>query len=183
MSSIEVERIREAAKSVGILPGDLLTMFVLNNPDFPKWSGAGRPEHHHYGDGGLIVHVREVIELSLLNNSYHNYVNPKLVFYAALYHDIGKLRDYEKVDGVWGVSKHKKEIHHISRSAIEWERCAYSFGLDQPLTEEVTHAILAHHGQRAWGSPVEPQTRLAWILHLSDALSARLDDCYYAHHS
>jgi 3'-5' exoribonuclease len=41
----------------------------------------------------------------------------------------------------------------------------------------VLHNILAHHGQRAWGSPVAPATKEAWILHLADNLSARLDDC------
>ena len=35
----------------------------------------------------------------------------------------------------------------------------------------------AHHGIRAWGSPVSPNTQLAWLLHLSDNLSARLNDC------
>jgi 23S rRNA maturation-related 3'-5' exoribonuclease YhaM len=43
--------------------------------------------------------------------------------------------------------------------------------------DNITHNILSHHGQRAYGSPVFPATREAWVLHLADNLSARLDDC------
>jgi 23S rRNA maturation-related 3'-5' exoribonuclease YhaM len=41
----------------------------------------------------------------------------------------------------------------------------------------ITHNILSHHGMREWGSPVAPATKEAWILHLCDNMSARLDDC------
>jgi 23S rRNA maturation-related 3'-5' exoribonuclease YhaM len=43
--------------------------------------------------------------------------------------------------------------------------------------DKVLHCILAHHGCRAWGSPVAPSTREAWLVHLADAISARADDC------
>jgi 3'-5' exoribonuclease len=45
------------------------------------------------------------------------------------------------------------------------------------IAERVTHNILSHHGQREWGSAVAPYSREAWILHLCDGLSARIDDC------
>jgi 23S rRNA maturation-related 3'-5' exoribonuclease YhaM len=49
--------------------------------------------------------------------------------------------------------------------------------MEQSEIDEVTHAILSHHGQREWGSPVRPATKLAWILHTCDMMSARVNDC------
>ena len=40
------------------------------------------------------------------------------------------------------------------------------------LMEEVSHVILAHHGRLEWGSPIEPQTPEALIVHQADMLSA-----------
>jgi 23S rRNA maturation-related 3'-5' exoribonuclease YhaM len=42
--------------------------------------------------------------------------------------------------------------------------------------ERVCHAILAHHGTREWGSPIAPLSRVAWLVHLCDNLSARMYD-------
>ena len=36
--------------------------------------------------------------------------------------------------------------------------------------------ILSHHGKKEWGSPIEPQSQGAWILHLADMMSARVDE-------
>ena len=38
------------------------------------------------------------------------------------------------------------------------------------------------HGQREWGSPVMPKSRVAWLLHLSDGISARMADCETTDH-
>jgi 23S rRNA maturation-related 3'-5' exoribonuclease YhaM len=42
--------------------------------------------------------------------------------------------------------------------------------------DSVLHAILAHHGRREAGSPVAPKSRIAWLVHLSDQISARMAD-------
>jgi 3'-5' exoribonuclease len=77
----------------------------------------------------------------------------------------------------WSGSPHKRMIHHISRSAIEWSLAASrETTLTTEMHEEVLHAILAHHGTRAWGSPVAPKSRIAWLVHLCDNISARMYD-------
>ena len=42
--------------------------------------------------------------------------------------------------------------------------------------EDVLHAVLAHHGTREAGSPVAPKSRVAWLVHLCDGISARMYD-------
>lgn len=153
---------------------------VLADPRFPIWSGSSKKGQHHYGKGGLILHTSEVIDLCLNNNHYLDYGIPSsYLFLAALYHDVGKMWDYRPVKddlSEWEGTDHKRNIHHISRSAIEWNLAAAKVGYDQTLTDEITHAILAHHGRREWGSPVAPKSKLAWMLHLCDGISARMND-------
>ena len=97
----------------------------------------------------------------------------------------------------WKPTLHKRRIHHITASVLAWDRAFQSICKDidkdtdgwteeqieedniflKGLHEDVTHAILSHHGRREWGSPVCPNTRIAWLLHLCDGISARLEDC------
>jgi len=112
---------------------------------------------------------------------------------AALAHDLGKIWDYQPIDKIdyahqpprayqeWKSTDHKTKIHHICRSAIEWSKAVDKLPAYRDIEDDVLHAILAHHGQKQWGSPVEPRTRIAWLLHLSDQLSARMNDADTLH--
>lgn len=155
---------------------------VLDDKNFRFWSGSHHKLAHHYGDGGLLNHTFEVVALSLntaeLYSDSHK-IDRKQLFLSALYHDYGKLWDFDRnEDGEWVPrDKHRRKIHHISRSNVEWVVWATVMGADVELTDGVSHNILSHHGSRECGSPVAPYTREAWILHLADSMSARIDDC------
>jgi 3'-5' exoribonuclease len=171
--------------------------FVLNNEKFAIWTASACKGNHHYGRGGLVKHTLEVVDLCLLNRMYLNTLYPNneelasdKVFLAALYHDFGKIYDYKPVKEVqdynegftdnyddWQVTKHKKKIHHITRSGMLWVEARSKFNYSDN-DDDILHAILAHHGMKEWGSPVNPKTRLAWLLHLCDSMSARQNDCY-----
>lgn len=152
---------------------------VLGDKRFVLWSGSSRSGQHHYGKGGLVRHVAQVVELCRINNeAMGKPINEKFLFLAALFHDVGKMWDYEPVDESyydWRGTPHKRHIHHISRSWAVWLECAMRVGF-KDSGDEVGHAILSHHLQREWGSPVAPNTKLAWMIHLCDQLSARMDD-------
>jgi 3'-5' exoribonuclease len=159
---------------------------IIGDGRFYLWSGSSRREQHHYGKHGLVRHTAEVIMLCLANDAILGCgMSTKELFLAALFHDCGKMWDYGPVgpnpDYEWWYStEHKRKIHHISRSAIQWNLAAEKWELAKLATidvDEITHAILAHHGQRAWGSPVAPKSGLAWMLHLCDGISARMNDC------
>lgn len=171
---------------------------VLEDERFPIWSGSSKNFQHHYGQGGLITHIHEVVNLcSAVAVTYpeHNIDRVEL-FLAAFFHDVGKMYDYEpvmnltvhKVDeptdytnetdySIWASAPHKRKIHHISRSGIMWGENARKVPeIYEKYYEEVLHAILAHHTFRAAGSPVAPKTRVAWMVTLCDNLSARICD-------
>jgi len=171
------------AKNIGV---EKIAGVILDDPRFVLWSGSSKSNSHHYGDGGLVRHTIEVYEIAektacmfrspMGYDTTNGIPTEKELFLACLYHDVGKMWDYQKVDGVWTSAPHKRVVHHVSRSAIEWCRAVDKTGECKDIEESVLHAILAHHGLREWGSPVAPKSKLAWLVHLSDAMSARMDD-------
>ena len=105
---------------------------VLDDPCFETWSGAGKLIHHHYGDGGLLKHTHEVFTYCSLIAAQYNgdcidntkRLNENELFISVIWHDYGKIWDYQKNDnGVWGKhNNHARQIHHISRSALEFQK-------------------------------------------------------------
>jgi 3'-5' exoribonuclease len=154
---------------------------VIADPLFELWSGSSKEHQHHYGKGGLIQHTCEVVELCFANfNLLKLDVDPIELYLSALFHDYGKIWDYEPIDEEytkWRGTEHKRSIHHVSRSVISWNHaCAFRIFKYGKYADSVTHNILSHHGQREWGSPVMPKTKAAWLLHLCDGISARMND-------
>lgn len=166
-----------------------LSISPLANEKFKTWSGSSKPEQHHYGKGGLCKHTKEVVKLmrdTATSLGIQGELDPVEMYLAALFHDCGKIWDYEPVDSTmnhWRGTTHKRMIHHISRGAIWWNDCVSEYRTQNPGSTKydkyedlVTHAILAHHGRREFGSPVTPKTKVAWLLSLCDGISARMDD-------
>jgi 3'-5' exoribonuclease len=180
----KLDFLKREAQRLGVA---IIGATVLDDPRFSTCSGAGGPEHHHYGDGGLLEHTFEVWNLmrSSVNALNVTNLNHKELFLSAIFHDAGKMWDYEIRDGVWKTAPHKYIIHHIPRSAIVWSQALDVLRRREDIVQDcavyqledaVLHNILSHHGRLEWRSPVEPQTRSAWLLHLCDMLSARMRD-------
>lgn len=176
------KELEDTASALGVLG---IAAEILNDPAFLLCSGSHWHKAHHYGKGGLLQHTWEVCSIVLSTATFYLEKHPNIdrveLFLSALFHDYGKVWDYvrDPKTGEYSTNpnKHKRRIHHIQRSAIEWEMIARKHCFYEKLTERITHNILSHHGQRDWGSPVAPLTREAWILHLADSMSARVDDC------
>lgn len=159
---------------------------LLKDDRFIKCSGSSKPHQHHYGDNGLLLHTAEVIVLcNKVRNEYSDVydIDSLELFFAALFHDSGKMFDYTKNQATtepsleWTGNDHKRMIHHISRSGIIWnDAIKTNQKLYDKYFEKVLHAILSHHMCREAGSPVAPKSRVAWILTLCDNLSARMYD-------
>jgi 23S rRNA maturation-related 3'-5' exoribonuclease YhaM len=66
-----------------------------------------------------------------------------------------------------------KKTGHISAGAMHFSISAERFAVNPNLQDAVVHCLLSHHGRREWGSPVEPQTLEALLLHQADMASAK----------
>jgi 3'-5' exoribonuclease len=141
---------------------------VIDDPAFRRGiaSASNHPASHQVR-GGLALHTLEVAQATLdLGGGAHGLV-------AAVFHDYGKILEYDIVDGKVIKLPFAKEVGHIVYGWAFWVATATELGITEETVDSVGHAILAHHGRKEWGSPVEPQTKLAYILHTADMLSAR----------
>lgn len=181
--------LRSMAEKMGVLV--VYDELVTQYPQFEYWSGSHNHLLHHYGRGGLVRHTWEIIDVGMQVIPTLNLcdkVNPVEFYLAALFHDTGKMFDYELMEHdtttwgdpapeYWKPTEHRRLIHHLPRSALIFHDVIGKFPhLGNRYHDTILHAILAHHGRRDDGSPVAPKTRLAWLVHLCDSLSARMDD-------
>ena len=138
----------------------------------------GSVKHHHAYTGGLAEHTLEVVDYC--NNQIASLgLNYDVIIGAAIVHDWAKIYDYKLVDDSdnpgekkWANAPYKFSIHHIAGSHAEFYRQAHGV-LHLPTMRAIEHCILSHHGRQEWGSPVEPSTPEALILHQADNWSAK----------
>ena len=143
------------------------------NGFFTAYGSAVSATAHHCHRGGLADHTYEVIKTIIYVCPVYNITPNNIMLYSATMHDYGKIFDYD-----WNGTKseHCRNIHHISRSAIEWGKLAQKHKVSRDIEDKVTHCILSHHMTREAGSPVAPKSREAWLLTLCDNISARMSD-------
>lgn len=141
---------------------------------------------HQAWDGGLAEHTQQVMDIALsmahcdsLKHEMHvdEVYSYEIIAAAALWHDYGKIWDYKKAeepkDGLnYVYDRHRWTVRHLVRSYSEFMNTARSCGVSEETIEEISHCILAHHGRSEWGSPVEPLSPEASILHYADCMSA-----------
>lgn len=150
----------------------VLCWTVLDDPRFLESpASAGHHPGPHQAEGGLVLHTLEVAQHAIaLARPHVGLANRALL--AAVFHDYGKIHEYALTpDGVTKLPFHAR-IGHVAWSWAAFYEAAKGIISPEEI-EDIGHAMLAHHGRREWGSPVEPQTRLAYILHTADMLSSR----------
>jgi 3'-5' exoribonuclease len=131
---------------------------------------------HHVWEGGLVDHTEQVValalELAVTSASFGPFIDLSVVAIASLFHDFGKIDDYQWSSGGWVKTDHYQKIHHVVKS-YEYFMEYSKNRISDPKRQEIGHCILAHHGSLAYGSPVLPATREAWAVHLGDMASVQ----------
>jgi len=145
-----------------------LNLKVLDDARFQ--SAPCSAKHHHIYEGGLASHTAEVLSFAL--DAGKGRTNRTILVTAAIWHDYMKIEDYEMVDGKPKETLYRTRNRHVTGSYAEFLMAAKQLEIPKPFQLDVGHCILAHHGRNEWGSPVEPQTPEAWILHAADMWSA-----------
>ena len=147
---------------------------------------AAARNYHHARRGGLVEHTAQMMRGGEAIASVYPQLNRDLLLSGVLFHDSGKL--WENILPENGFNMPYNEtgelLGHIS-IGIEfvnslWRKLDLSpwTGLD-PASEEVRlhllHLIAAHHGEKQFGSPVDPKTPEAFALHYLDNLDAKME--------
>jgi len=125
--------------------------------------------NHHACVGGLMEHSLAVARVVVTASGLYPDLDSDLVIAAALLHDIGKMRSYDRLSfamtpegALWG---------HLSIGAALVQQVIDRLPeFDPNVRLRLIHTILAHHGKREAGSPVVPMTLEAIVLHHADHL-------------
>lgn len=139
---------------------------VLNYPAF--LISPGGSDHHHNYRHGLVIHVAEV-----MRNVRCMGEPDAVLLTAVLWHDYMKTRDYELVGETVVKTEYRKRVGHVAGSFAAFYMHAAELHAEIGFVDEVSHCLLSHHGRKEWGSPVEPMTANAFILHAADMMSSR----------
>jgi 3'-5' exoribonuclease len=133
---------------------------------------------HHAKLGGLLLHIYEVTSIAR-QAARTMRANVDLVVAGALLHDIGKVESYEIGPGGFSFTSCGLLVGHVVLGTLMLERRLALLGericSDGQLTE-LHHMILSHHGALEFGSPVQPMTTEAEIVHWADEASAKATD-------
>jgi len=118
----------------------------------------------------LLEHTVQTIELALaVNDVIENLIIDKdLLIASATLHDIGKIKCYETSNGIIQITDtFAKQEHIINGIKI------VSQEIKSDKLDELIHILASHHNTKEWGSPIEPKTNEAWIIHCVENLSSK----------
>jgi 3'-5' exoribonuclease len=128
---------------------------------------------HHNRLGGLLEHTLSLVRLMRLLSRRYPDVDRDLLITGALLHDIGKIEEY-RYDTLIDYTDRGRLVGHIPLGG-QWvsERAARLEGFPPALLDQVLHLVLSH--QAEFGSPVQPMTREAFLLHYADQIDSKMD--------
>jgi 3'-5' exoribonuclease len=126
--------------------------------------------------GKLLKHtVKITSQAFLMAENYPGRLDRDLLMTGAMLHDIGKIRElYWEVGCSYTAAG--KLVGHMGLGLMMLEQQVKGLaGVPEDLTLHLSHMILSHHGEPAWGSPVKPDTPEAVVLHMLHHIDAKLD--------
>lgn len=158
----------------------LLNEFLNDKDTIEEYKrGAGGYTVHHDYLGGLLDHTTEMLSYVPAIYKTHPKINKDMLVTGIIFHDIGKIYDYEVTTTITLTTK-LKLLGHIFTGAEMVKKYGESIRIDEDLLDEVLHLILSHHGKMEFGSPVLPKTPEAIVLSMLDDISAKLNTAYQA---
>lgn len=151
---------------------------VMDDTVLPLFlSGRGGMKVHHCNAGDLVEHSLSVMKQTLhmaqqSEKDTGKPLNLYVLLLAAALHDVGKAYAYDPLTG--DILPMEQLVGHISLGNALVTKAMQSLSVPMELQMQISHCILSHHGSKEWGSPVEPKTREAILLHLADMADSRL---------
>jgi 3'-5' exoribonuclease len=145
---------------------------------------------HHARRGGLVEHVSQMMRAAMALADVYTYLNRDLLLAGVLFHDAGKMWEngFQKEGFQMTFDVLGELVGHITIGAelvnrlwskLRQDPVFESLKSAKPDSELVRwhllHLVAAHHGEKQFGSPVEPRTPEAMALHLIDNLDAKLE--------
>ncbi len=157
--------------------GHLRELFVSMTSDEGFWdafcSAPAAKSMHHARIGGLLEHSLQCLRIARhLAEIYP--VDRDLLFFGAVFHDVGKIEELSWGGGGFNYTTEGRLQGHV----VLGDRLVASYIARLPdfpreLALQVSHILLSHQGEIEYGSPEQPKTLEALLVHLIDNLDAR----------
>ncbi len=138
-----------------------------------KEHSAAKSVHHGF-IGGLLEHTTAVTRLCKFYCDQYPIINRDLLLTAALFHDIGKMKELSAFPENDYTDEGQLLGHILIGSDMIADRARQIPGFPVKLLSELRHCILAHHGEYEYGSPKKPAIIEAAALYFADNTDAKL---------
>jgi 3'-5' exoribonuclease len=129
---------------------------------------------HHANPGGLCEHTLSVMQLGWRICDHYPKLDRDLVTAGCLLHDIGKAREISPEPGFEYTEEGKLVGHLVLTCQLIREKASRIAGFPRELEWRITHLVASHHGRHEYGSPKEPATFEAIVVHALDDLDTRM---------
>ena len=172
-----IDRLREGVSARSIRSA--IDLFFADDAFRVAFEQApGSVNGHHAKLGGLLLHVYEVASIARHIARTVRHANVDLVVAGALLHDVGKVEAYSVSPVGFGHTPTGMLLGHVTLGALMLDRrlAAAQLPLSASQRNELLHLVLSHHGALEFGSPVQPMTPEAEIVHWADEASAKATD-------
>ena len=128
---------------------------------------------HHARIGGLLEHAVHCQRLARALAEVYP-VDRDLLLFGAIFHDVGKIEELSWQNGGFSyTTKGRLQGHVILGDRILASYIERLPGFPEELALQLSHILLSHQGSLEYGSPEEPKTFEAILIHFIDNLDAR----------
>jgi len=138
-----------------------------------KFHSAAKSVHHGFV-GGLLEHTLNVVKMCDFYTTQYGILNKDLLFTAALFHDVGKIKEIS----TFPENDYTDDGQLLGHIMIGVELVGASIrripDFPKKQASELKHCILAHHGELEYGSPKKPALVEALALNFADNTDAKL---------
>ncbi len=152
-----------------------LLLAFLDDPELSpafRRAPAAKMIHHAY-PGGLCEHTLSVMQLGKRVCEHYPQLDRDLITAGCLLHDFGKSREISPQ--LEYTDEGRLVGHLVLTCQLIREKAARIEGFPRELEWQLTHLVVAHHGRREYGSPREPVTLEAMVVHALDELDTRVN--------
>lgn len=171
---------QELMRYVKTIKNPYLSQLVLGffgNDKFARrfcFHSAAKSVHHGFV-GGLLEHTLSVTKMCDYYASAYPQLNRDLLLTAAMFHDIGKLKELSVFPENDYTDDGQLLGHIIIGTEMISEKIKTIPNFPPKLATELKHCILAHHGELEYGSPKKPALLEALALNFADNTDAKLE--------
>lgn len=152
----------------------------FGDPEFTRRfaEAPAAKERHHAYLGGMVEHVAASLQVGDAVCSVHPELNSDLVIAGLILHDIGKLYELDYTTRIEYTAEGQLIGHLILSYELTLKRIAQIPDFPEETKLLLSHIILSHHNDFAYGSPVVPKIPEAVAVHYIENCDAQLNQFF-----